>query len=235
MTKTASNPNDALSSSVAQYFDPMLQAPRTPSSSSPYRPHTSSPLSEPCFSPSPSTSAATKLQSRRLSQYKSTTKTPTRRVSSAYRSHTGHAIGTTAASDEPHFAVRLFSSSVGGGGGSDPPREAENPRSALLRDRLRQHCVHRAQQARTKRVERERRRNALSSDGEDLSMESDEEDDQEVVINDEVRRCIAPNSSSEAKYCSSCSIESLRVHSTDNDIHIGFRFRTRLAHPSTPI
>jgi len=212
----------------------LLQGPRTPSSSSSHRPHTSSPLSEPCFSPSPSTSAAAKLQSRRLAQYKSTTHTPTRRVSSAYRSHAGHATGTTAASDEPYFAVRLFSSSVGGGGG-DVPREAENPRSALLRDRLRQHCVHRAQQARTKRVERERRRNALSSDGEDLSMESDEEDDQEVVINDEVCRCIAPNSSSEAKDSFSCFTGSFRVHSTNSDIHIGFRFRTTLAHPSTPI
>jgi hypothetical protein len=74
-------------------------------------------------------------------------------------------------------------------GGGDVPAEAENPRSALLRDRLRQRCVHRAQEARTKRVERERRRNALSSDGEDLSMESDDEDDQEVMINDEVCRC----------------------------------------------
>src|SRR5260221_1343827 len=166
----------------------MLQAPRTPSFSPPHHPHTSSPLSEPCFSPSPSTSAAAKLQSRRLAQYKSTTpNTPTRRVSSAYRSRTGDAIRATATSDEPYFAVRLFSSSVGGG---DVPGEAENPRSALLRDRLRQRCVHRAQEARTKRVERERRRNALSSDGEDLSMESDEEDDQEVMINDEVCRRI---------------------------------------------
>lgn len=212
----------------------MLQSPRTPSSSSPYRPHTSSPLSEPHFSPSPSTSAAAKLQSRRLSQYKSTaaTNTPTRRVSSAYRSRPEHATGATAAASdgEPCFAVRLFS-------GGEVPREAENPRSALLRDRLRQRCVHRAQQARTQRVERERRRNAMSSDGEDLSMESDDEDDQEVVINDEVcrQRFCSESSSSETKYSSSCFIESLRVHSTNSDIHIGFRFRTRLAHHSTPI
>jgi len=93
-------------------------------------------------------------------------------------------------------------------GGGDVPGEAENPRSTLLRDRLRQRCVHRAQEARTKRVERERRRSALSSDGEDLSMESDEEDDQEVVINDEVCRCIVRNSSPEAKYSSSCFVES---------------------------
>ena len=176
---------DALSSCrTPKHFDLMLQGPRTPSSSSPYRPHTSSPLSEPSFSPSPSTSAAAKLQSRRLAQYKSTaTNTPTRRVSSAYRSRPEHATGATAAatSDEPFFAVRLFS-------GGEVPREVENPRSAFLRDRLRQRCVHRAQQARTQRVERERRRNAMSSDGEDLSMESDDEDDQEVVINDEVCR-----------------------------------------------
>ena len=107
--------------------------------------------------------------------------TPTRRVSSAYRSRQGHAIGSgTAAPDESSFAVRLFSLV-----GDSAPAETENPRSALLRDRLRQRCAHRAQQARAKRVERERRRNALSSEGEDLSMESDEEDE-DVVINDEV-------------------------------------------------
>lgn len=186
----------------------MLQGPRTPSSSSPYHPHTSSPLSESCISPSPSTSAPAKHQSRRLAQYKSTTaKTPTRRVSSAYRSRTGDPIRATATSDEPCFAVRLFSSSSVGGG--DVPVEAENPRSALLRDRLRQRCVHRAQEARTKRVERERRRNALSSDGEDLSMESDEEDDQEVMINDEVCHCIVRTLLHlRVNYSSSCFVES---------------------------
>jgi hypothetical protein len=70
--------------------------------------------------------------------------------------------------------------------GGSAPAETENPRSAFLRDRLRQRCAHRAQQARAKRVERERRRNALSSEGEDLSMESDEDEDEDVVINDEV-------------------------------------------------
>jgi hypothetical protein len=71
--------------------------------------------------------------------------------------------------------------------GSSVPGEAENPRSAFLRDRLRQRCADRAQQARTKRVERERRRNALSSDGEDFGMGSDDEEDQEeVMLNDEV-------------------------------------------------
>lgn len=162
---------------------PCDQGPRTPSSSSPYRPHTSSPLSEPCFSPSPSTSAAAKLHSRRIAQYKSTATTAlTRRVSGAYRSCTA-AVGTP---DESHFGVRLFSSSSGGG---VLPGEGENPHSALLRDRLRQRCAHRAQRARTKRVERERRRNALSSDGEDLSMGSDDDDDddqEEIMLNDEV-------------------------------------------------
>jgi hypothetical protein len=64
-----------------------------------------------------------------------------------------------------------------------------NPRDALLRDRLRKRCAsHRAQQVRTKkRVERERRRNGLSSDGEEMSVESDEEEnDEEIVLNDEV-------------------------------------------------
>jgi hypothetical protein len=65
-----------------------------------------------------------------------------------------------------------------------------NPRNALLRDRLRKRCAsHREQQVRSKkRVERERRRNGLSSDGEEMCMESDEEenDEEEVVLNDEV-------------------------------------------------
>jgi hypothetical protein len=150
---------------------PFDDGPRTPSSSSPYRPHTSSPLLE-SFSPSPSTSAATKLQSRRLTQYKSFS-TPTRRVSSAYQSRPKHL-----ASDEPSFGVRLFNSAA-------PLGDVEsNPRNALLRDRLRQRCAHRAQQARTKRVERERKRNGLSSDGEDMSDE--DENDEEIVLNDEV-------------------------------------------------
>ena len=166
--------------------------PRTPSSSSPFRPHTSSPLSE-SFSPSPSTSAAAKLQSRRLAQYKSTT-TPTRRVSSAYQSRSNHH------DEPPHFGVRLFHSAA-------PLGDVENnPRNALLRDRLRKRCAYRAQQAHSKRVERERRRNGLSSDGEDMSVESDEEDnDEELVINDEVLSlCCLIVLLSDAKYDSSC-------------------------------
>lgn len=66
--------------------------------------------------------------------------------------------------------------------------DAGNPRNKLLRDRLRQRCAHRAHQERTKRVERERRRNGLSSDGDDMGMESDEENDEELVLNDEACR-----------------------------------------------
>ena len=78
------------------------------------------------------------------------------------------------------FGARLFAP-------VSAPGDAENPRSALLRDRLRERCARRAQQARTKRVERERRKNGLSSDGEDMSMEGDDENDEDVVLNDEVR------------------------------------------------
>ncbi|KAI0293938.1 hypothetical protein BC826DRAFT_1013370 [Russula brevipes] len=157
----------------------MSCSPRTPSSSSPYRPHTSSPLSE-SFPLSPSRPPAAKLQSPRLAQYKSTS-TPTRRVSSAFHSRPPR----HAAADEPNFSASLFSSSVAA------PGDAENPRSALLRYRLRQRCASRAQEARTKRVERERRRNGLSSDGEDMSMESDEEDDDDVLNDELFRRIIA--------------------------------------------
>ncbi|KAI0305349.1 hypothetical protein B0F90DRAFT_1194856 [Multifurca ochricompacta] len=146
--------------------------PRTPSSSSSYFPYTSSPLSE-SFSPSPSKSAATKLQSRRLAQYKSTA-TPTRRISSTYSSRQKHATASESVVDvclSPPVVVT---------------REVENTRSAFFRDRLRERCARRAQQARTKCIERVRRRNGLSSDGEDMCMESDEENDDEV-LNDEVR------------------------------------------------
>ena len=183
--------------SLSPSFD---DGPRTPSSTYPYRPHTSSPLSE-SFSPSPSTSAAAKLQSRRLAQYKSIT-TPTRRVSSAYQSRPSHR-----AADEPTFGVRLFQSAAPLGDVED------NPRNALLRHRLRKRCAHRAQQVHTKRVERDRRRNGLSSDGEDMSMESDEEEnDEEVVLNDEVSlSCSFTLYSrfwlSEARHSSSCFTE----------------------------
>lgn len=151
------------------------EGPRTPSSSSPYRPHTSSPLSE-TFSPSPSTSAAAKLQSRRLAQYKSITTPTTRRVSSAYRYSRSK---PPAATDEPNFGARHFCSKVAASAG-----DVENN----LRDRLRQRCAHRAQRVHTKRVERERRRNVLSSsDGEDMNMESDDEENEgEFELNDEV-------------------------------------------------
>jgi hypothetical protein len=153
----------------------MAQDPRTPTSSSPFRPHTSSPLSE-SFSPSPSTSAAAKLQSRRLAQYKSTASaTPPRRISSAYSSRPN--IATV---DDLSFGVRLFSPvSLSGDA---------YPRSALLRDRLRQRFARRAQQEREKRVEikRERRKNGFSSDGEDMSMDSDDENDEDIGLNDEV-------------------------------------------------
>jgi len=156
------------------------EGPRTPSSSSLYRPHTSSPLSE-SFSPSPSTSAAAKLQSRRLAQYKSiTTPTTRRRVSSAYHSRSKH----PAVTDEPNFGVRLSYSAAAS------PGDVENN----LRDRLRQRCAHQAQQARTKRVERQRIRHGLSSsDGEEMSVESDEEEneeEQQLELNDEVCVCV---------------------------------------------
>jgi len=180
------------------------QDPRTPSSSSPYRPHTSSPLSG-SFSPSPSTSAAAKLQSRRLAQYKSTT-TPTRRVSSAYsyrpRNETANGFD---------FGVRLFAP-------VSAPGDAENSRSALLRDRLRERCARRAQQARTKRVERERRKNGLSSDGEDMSMESDDENDEDVVLNDELFRRIIASASHKQQYSYRLSFQNEVGSSLDPDM-----------------
>ena len=166
------------------------EGPRTPSSSSRYRPHTSSPLSE-SFSPSPSTSAAAKLQSRRLAQYKSIITTPTtttRRASSVYSN------SRSVTTDEPvFFGVRRFCSVAAATAAVSNTGDAEdnNPRDVLLRDRLRQRCAHRTQQTRTKHVERERRRrrNGLSSsDGEEMCVESDDEEgnEEELGLNDEV-------------------------------------------------
>ncbi len=163
---------------MLSYSPSSNQDPRTPPSSSSHRPHTSSPLSE-TFSPSPSTSAAAKLQSRRIAQYKSIA-TPTRRVSAAYSSRPSQASVDKASSD-----LRLFSST--------PVAVAseKNPHDTLLRSRLRERCARRAQQARSKRVQMERRMNSLSSDGEDVDMDSDEENDEDTALNDEVCRSMS--------------------------------------------
>ena len=154
-------------------YPPLLnQDPCTPTSSSSFRPHTSSPLSE-SFSTSPSASAATKLQSRRLAQYKSIT-TPTHRAPAAYTSRPSHP-----SVDKLNFGFRLFSSPAVSG-------ESDKPHDTLLRGRLKERCARRAQQARTRRVEMERRKSALSSDYEDVDMDSDEEDDEDTALNDEV-------------------------------------------------
>jgi hypothetical protein len=78
-----------------------------------------------------------------------------------------------------NFGLRLFSSTAVSG-------ESDNPRDSLLRGRLKERCARRAQQARTKRVEMERRKSALSSDCEDVDMDSDEEDNEDTALNDEV-------------------------------------------------
>jgi hypothetical protein len=77
------------------------------------------------FSSSPSTSAAAKLQLRRLAQYKSITTPTTRCVSGAYY-HSRPKLPAVA--DEPSFGVRLFCS-VGAS-----PGEENHPHDALLRD-----------------------------------------------------------------------------------------------------
>lgn len=184
------------------------EGPRTPSSSSPYRPHTSSPLSE-SFSPSPSTSAAAKLQSRRLAQYKSITTPTTRRVSSAYRySRSKH----PAVTDGPNFDVRHFPSVAAGTSTGD----VENN----FRDRLRQRCAHRAQRAHTKRVERERRRRGLSSsDGEEMDVESDdEENEEEFGLNDELFRRIMDSAKYKQRYSYRLSFQNDVGSSIDPDM-----------------
>ncbi|KAH9171092.1 hypothetical protein EDB89DRAFT_1194602 [Lactarius sanguifluus] len=168
---------------LSSYGPSLNQDPRTPSSSSTFRPHTSSPLSE-SFSPSPS---AASLQSRRVAQYKSIA-TPTRRVSTA-----------------------LFSSTAVSG-------ESESTRDALLRGRLKERCARQAQQARTKRVEVERRKSALSSDGEDVDMDSDEEDDEDTALNDELFRRIIASASQKHRYSYRLSFQNEVGSSIDPDM-----------------
>ena len=84
--------------------------------------------------------------------------------------------------DKLNFGFRLFSSPTVSG-------ESDNPHDSLLRGRLKERCARRAQQAqqaRTKRVEMERRKSALSSDYDDVDMDSDDEDDDDTALNDEV-------------------------------------------------
>lgn len=81
--------------------------------------------------------------------------------------------------DKLNFAPRLFSSTAVSG-------ESDNPHDSLLRGRLKERCARRAQQARTKRVEMERRKSDLSSDCDDVDMDSDEENDEDTALNDEV-------------------------------------------------
>jgi hypothetical protein len=81
--------------------------------------------------------------------------------------------------DKLSFTSRLFSATT-------VPGESDNPHASLLRGRLKERCARRAQQARTKRVEMERRKSSLSSDCEDVDMDSDEENDEDAALNDEV-------------------------------------------------
>ncbi|KAH9077935.1 hypothetical protein EDB83DRAFT_2216629 [Lactarius deliciosus] len=185
---------------LSSYGPSLNQDPRTPSSSSTYRPHTSSPLSE-SFSPSPS---AASLQSRRVAQYKSIA-TPTRRVSTAYSSRPSRA-----SVDKLSFVPSLFSSTAVSG-------ESENTRDALLRGRLKERCARQAQ-ARTKRVETERRKSALSSDGEDVDMDSDEEDDEDTALNDELFRRIIASASQKHRYSYRLSFQNEVGSSIDPDM-----------------
>ncbi|KAI0264627.1 hypothetical protein BC834DRAFT_246150 [Gloeopeniophorella convolvens] len=203
---------------MLSFTPPYNQVPRTPSSSSTYHPHTSSPLSEP-FSPSPSTSATAKKQSRRLAQYKSTT--PIRRPSKAYSSRP-----KDATPDESNFGIRLFAATS--------PGDAENPRSALLRDRLKQRCALRAQQARTKRVANERRAYSLSSDGEGMDVESDEEEEEDAVLNDELFRRIIASASQKHRYSYRLSYQNDVGSSLDPDMEDITEWERNLQDDDTP-
>ncbi|KAN0136836.1 hypothetical protein V8E53_005277 [Lactarius tabidus] len=189
---------------LSSYGPSSNQDPCTPTSSSSYRPHTSSPLSEP-FSPSPSSSAAAKLQSRRVAQYKSIA-TPTHRAPAAYSSRPSHP-----SVNKLNFGLRLFSSTAVSG-------ESDNPRDSLLRGRLKERCARRAQQARTKRVEMERRKSALSSDCEDVDMDSDEEDNEDTALNDELFRRIIASASQKHRYSYRLSFQNEVGSSIDPDL-----------------
>ena len=97
--------------------------------------------------------------------------------------------------DKLNFTSRLLSATA-------VPGESDNPHASLLRGRLKERCARRAQQARTKRVEMQRRKSALSSDCEDVDMDSDEEHDEDAALNDEVAQALFTTGHLTQKYSS---------------------------------
>jgi hypothetical protein len=140
---------------------PPYQCPSTPlkpRNTPTYRPNISSPLAWSKSSP------IVAPQARRRSQYKALTPhTPTRGIFSNSRSSSG----------------RLFTdqSNIASPAGPDPQK-------VFLRDRFKARCFERAAKAREKAIKGKRYANQASSD--DFSMDYEEEDDDEDIMQDEV-------------------------------------------------
>jgi len=113
--------------------------------------------------------------------------------------------------DKLSFTSCLFSATA-------VPGESDNPHASLLRGRLKERCARRAQQARTKRVEMERRKSALSSDCEDVDMDSDEENDEDMALNDELFRRIIASASQKHRYSYRLSFQNEVGSSIDPDL-----------------
>jgi hypothetical protein len=120
------------------------------------------------------------------------------------------------------------------------PTPPDNPRKAFLRERLRQRCFDRAQQAREKKIKASRwsASNAPSSDGFEYEMDDEDEcDNEDYTLNDEVRcvllglclhaltRCVFP----------SCSGVSWLVQGTRLNIIFDSPINSASAHPSIQI
>src|ERR1700733_8749370 len=155
---------------------PLLQLPSTPLSRSshnyPILGHGYQPLnSSPLASPSPQKSSpVVAAQARRRLQFKA--RTPSTPVASSSRSF------PSAGSITPTAGGRSLFNRV-----SDSVQDSQK---AFLREKFKARCFQRAVRAREKAIREKRYASEASSDGFDDSMDYDEEEDDDAIMQDEV-------------------------------------------------
>ncbi|KAH7924938.1 hypothetical protein BV22DRAFT_1034633 [Leucogyrophana mollusca] len=158
-----------MQTAIMQSSSPAFHFPSTPSRSSYYsarshQPMNSSPLASPKSSPT------TAAQARRRSQYKSTAS----RIPSTSRGSNTERIG------QPLFYRT----------GSQVP---EDPQKSFLRERFKARCFERAQKQRESAVASRRRDSEPGDLFSDTSMDCEEEEDENSVMQDELFRRIVSN------------------------------------------
>ncbi|KAI0795457.1 hypothetical protein C8Q75DRAFT_746137 [Abortiporus biennis] len=165
----------------------IMQYPTTPTSHRTdypvYLPARSSPLaSSPTSTPTPNAST------RRRSQYKSqqhALSTPSTSRTSKHHRHLGppSSPGTSSGRRPSRPLVFQIDDS------SDAAHE-EPPRKAFLRQKFKERCLERAQKDRERKLNSKRREmmrsDDLSSDGFDASMDCEDEEDDDTILNDEL-------------------------------------------------